>query len=98
MNVRISKRARRDAKRINERWAKHGDEPRVFAQELLASLRHLRDIPHAGTPKGTAKRPKRRRLLMEKSKCHLYFEVDENRDLLNVITIWNGQRGQEPKS
>jgi plasmid stabilization system protein ParE len=97
VNVKVSKRARRDARRINERWAKHADNPRIFAQELLDSLRHLRDIPHAGTRKGTAKRPKRRRLLMEQSKCHLYFEVDEKRNVLNVITIWNGQRGQEPK-
>ena len=96
MIVKLSKRARHDAKRINERWAKHADNPRIFAQELLDSLRHLRDIPHAGTPNGTARRTKRRRFLMEKSKCHIYFEVDEKRDLLNVITIWNGQRGQKP--
>ena len=34
---------------------------------------------------------------MEKSKCHIYFEVDDKRDLINVITAWNGQRGEEPK-
>jgi plasmid stabilization system protein ParE len=98
VNVKISKRARRDARRINERWAKHGNDPRIFAQELLDSLRHLRDIPHAGTPRATSKRPKRRRFLMEKSKCHLYFEVDEKREVLHVITIWNGQRGDEPRA
>jgi len=38
-----------------------------------------------------------RRLLLEKSKCHVYFEVDEKQDVLTVIAVWNGQRGQEPK-
>jgi hypothetical protein len=33
---------------------------------------------------------------MEKSKCHIYFEVDEKRGLINVITVWNAQRGREP--
>lgn len=93
----MSKRARRDARRISARWAKHGDYPRTFAQELLDSLRHLRDVAQAGTQRGTARRPSLKRFLMEKSKCHIYFEVDEQREVLSVITIWNGQRGQEPK-
>jgi hypothetical protein len=97
VKVSLSKRARRDARRINTRWSSHGDHPRVFAQELLDSLRHLRDVQRGGTPKPTARRPKLMRLLMEKSKCHIYFEVDEKRDLINVITVWNGQRGEEPK-
>ena len=97
MKVSLSKRARRDARRINTRWSSHGDQPRLFAQELLDSLRHLRDVPHAGTPKATARRPQLKRLLMEKSKCHIYFEVDEEEDLINVITVWNGQRGEDPK-
>jgi plasmid stabilization system protein ParE len=96
VKVSLSKRARRDARRINTRWSSHGDHPRLFAEELLDALRHLRDVPHAGTPKATARRPKLNRLLMEKSKCHIYFEVDEKRGLINVITVWNAQRGREP--
>lgn len=97
MKVEITKRARHAAARINERWAKHGDNPRLFAQELLDSLRHLKNIPHAGTLKPTPKRPKLHRFLMEKTKCHLYFEFDEKRGVVKVVAIWNGQRGQEPK-
>lgn len=97
MKVEIAKRARRAAVRINERWAKRGNNPRLFAQELLDSLRHLKNIPHAGTSKPTPKRPKLHRFLMEKTKCHLYFEVDEERGVVKIIAIWNGQRGQEPK-
>jgi hypothetical protein len=37
------------------------------------------------------------RLLTEKSKYHIYFEVDQKGDLIRVITVWNGQRGEEPK-
>lgn len=97
MKVVITKRARRAAVRINERWSEHGDNPRLFAQELLDSLRHLKNIPHAGTPKPTPTRPNLRRFLMEKSKCHLYFEVDEKHGVLKLVAVWNGQRGQEPK-
>jgi len=97
VKVEITKRARRAAVRINERWAKHGDNPRLFAQELLDSLRHLKNIPHACTPRSTPKRSTLRRFLMEKTKCHLYFEVDEKQRVVKVVAIWNGQRGHEPK-
>lgn len=37
------------------------------------------------------------RMLLEKSKCHVYFVVDEKRELLTIVDVWNGQRGREPK-
>ncbi len=37
------------------------------------------------------------RILLEKSKSHVYFVVDEKRELLTIVDVWNGQRGREPK-
>ncbi len=48
-------------------------------------MSELRDVAHAGTQRSTARRPKLKRLLMEKSKCHIYFEVDEQREVLSVV-------------
>ncbi len=97
MNVEISKRARRNSDRINLRWARHGDDPALYAREFLDAVKHLETVGQSGTPCGTTKRPHLRRLLLEKSKCHVYFVVAENRDLLTIVDVWNGQRGREPK-
>ncbi len=97
MKVELSKRARRNSDRIDARWANRGDDPSLYAREFLEAIKHLETVGHPGTPWGTRKRPKMRRLLLEKSKCHVYFEVDEKQDVLTVIALWNGQRGQEPK-
>ena len=46
---------------------------------------------------GTARRPHLRRLLLEDSKCHLYFVVDQKNEVLTIVDVWNGQRGRPPK-
>ncbi len=41
MKAYLSKRAARAAERIDARWRTHGDEPDLFAMELLAAIEHL---------------------------------------------------------
>jgi len=97
VKVDISKRARRHSDRINARWAQRGDDSRLYAREFLDAVKHLETVGQPGTPCATRKRPGLRRLLLEKSKCHVYFVVDEELDLLTIVDVWNGQRGQLPK-
>ena len=97
MNVEISKRARRDSDRINARWSQHGDDTTLYAREFLEAVKHLGTVEHPGTPCPTKKRPHLMRILLEKSKCHVYFVVDEKRELLTIVDVWNGQRGRAPK-
>ncbi len=42
-------------------------------------------------------RPRLRRLRLEKTKCHVYFEVDENNAEIRILMIWGAPRGREPK-
>lgn len=97
MKVEISKRARRNSDRINARWGEHGEDPSLYAREFLDAVKHLETVGHPGTPCGTVKRPHLRRLLLEKSKCHLYFVVDQKSEVLTIVDVWNGQRGRPPK-
>lgn len=41
MKVGISKRARRASDRIDVRWAKHGDDSKLYARALLAAIEYL---------------------------------------------------------
>ena len=96
MKVDISKRARRASDRIDEWWSAHGDDPKLYARELLIAIGHLETVAEPGTPWPTARRPRIRRLLLPKSKCHLYFEIDEARQVIKLLTIWDGRRGRSP--
>jgi plasmid stabilization system protein ParE len=92
----FTKRAERDARRIHARWGTHADHKETFARELLETLEHLISVSSPGTPCGTAKHPGLRRMLMPKSECHVYFEIDQRRDVVRVLTVWSGLRGRAP--
>jgi hypothetical protein len=69
----------------------------VFLVEVEQAVEFLETVSSPGTPCPTKKRPHLKRILLEKSKCHVYFIVDEKRELLTIVDVWNGQRGRQPK-
>jgi len=93
----LSKRAARAAERIDARWREHGDDPGLFAAEFLAAVERLESTPTPGSPFPTAKRPALRRLLMPKSRCHVYFEIDDLKQIIQILHIWDGRRERAPK-
>ena len=97
MNVFISRRAGLAATRINARWREHADFPSTFAQELLEAIDFLGSVDTPGTPFPTEKRPGLKRLLMPKSRCHIYFEIDERKQMIRVLHVWDGRRETTPK-
>ena len=97
MNVRLSKRAQRAVDRIDACWRKQADHPETFLRELLSAIDFLESVDHPGTPCPTQKRPALKRVLLEKSKCHIYFEPNERTNTLEVLTIWDGRRERAPK-
>lgn len=96
MNVFISKRAGRAAGRINARWRKSADYPNTFTQELLEAIDFLGSVDTPGAPFPTQKRPGLKRLLMPKSRCHIYFEIDTRKQMIRVLHIWDGRRETTP--
>ena len=97
MRVKLSKRAENEVRRINTRWRSSADHPHVFLVEVEQAVEFLETVSSPGTPCPTKKRPHLMRILLEKSKCHVYFVVDEKRELLTIVNVWNGQRGRAPK-
>jgi hypothetical protein len=93
----LSKRAVLAAERIDAQWRERADDPGVFARELLASVELLESSRVPGAPYPTAKRPALRRLLLRKSLCHLYFEIDEASQTIQILHIWDGRRQRGPK-
>jgi len=93
----LSKRAARAAERIDARWREFADDPGVFARELLEAVELLETTHGPGSPVPTPRHPSLKRLLLRRSRCHLYFEVDEPKQLIRILHIWDGRRERPPK-
>jgi hypothetical protein len=93
----ISKRAARAAERIAARWHERADDPDVFARELLETIELLETTRSPGAMFPTPKHPALKRVLMRKSRCHLYFEIDEAKQMIQILQVWDGRRERSPK-
>jgi plasmid stabilization system protein ParE len=96
MRLRLARRALADAKRKKTWWQRNRDAAGLFEQELDATLERI-----AATP-GLGQRVEQRgegvwvrRLLMPKTKNHVYYAVHE--DEIVVLSIWGAPRGLGPK-
>jgi plasmid stabilization system protein ParE len=95
MRVLISKRAARAAERIDDRWRQHADYKLLFADEFGAAIELLATTPTPGSSVPTDKRPGLKRLLLSKSRCHLYFEIVG--DTIRILHVWHASRERAPK-
>lgn len=57
--------------------------------------KHGDDPPGARFP--TKKRPQLMRLVLKKSHCHIYFEIQGQKQEVRVLTLWDGRRKRPPK-
>ena len=97
MKAFISKRAARAAERIDARWRDFAGDPGVFAREFLEAIELLETTRSPGSPFPTARHPSLKRLLLRRSRCNLYFEVDEAKQMICILQIWDGRRERPPK-
>jgi hypothetical protein len=93
----ISRRAELAAERIDARWRKDADHPDVFVREYLAAIDHMESVANPGTPFPTEKRPHLRRLLLSKSHSHIYFDIDERKQMIRILHVWDARRARPPK-
>jgi len=93
----LSKRAVRAAERIDARWREHADDPGVFARELLEAIELIETTQSPGAPFPTPRHPLLKRVLLRKSRCHLYFEIDDASQSIQILHVWDGRRERAPK-
>lgn len=93
----MTEEAQRQARAERTWWRAHRDAKQVFSEELRAARSILADGPKheiyghfEGLPV--------RRLLLEKTRCHLYYVVLEREHLVRIIAVWGAMRGADPRS
>jgi hypothetical protein len=68
-----------------------------FLDEMEEAVEFLETVSTPGTPCPTKQHPGLKRILLEKSRCHVYFELNDREAQLDVIAVWDGRRERPPK-
>jgi hypothetical protein len=69
----------------------------LFARELAEARTMLLTARGAGVKYTTKSGKIVRRVLMPKTRNHIYFEIDEIRQLVVVLAVWGAPRGRDPE-
>jgi plasmid stabilization system protein ParE len=93
----FSPQARAQLEAIQAWWHQHRQSSAdLLVQELTAVLRHLQRSPYLGKiyePRGA--QPVRR-ILLNRTRYHLYYRPDDTARKIYIDAIWYAGRGQAP--
>ncbi len=95
--LRVAPRAEGHIRRVSAWWREHRPAAReLFALELADALERLASTPTLGVFYAERRGRVIRRLLLPRSRYHVYFTHDEAADVLEVRAVWHAQRGRGP--
>lgn len=93
----ISKRASVHLDRIAAWWrTNRKDAPTLPLDELESALERVVTNPELGEPYPCEGVPGVRRVLLRRSRYHVYYSVHPGRDMLLVEAIWHASRRKGP--
>jgi len=98
IRVRTTRQADEQALRIGEWWRQHRiAAPMLFVDELLGALELLEDAPDLGGRYRRAKVPGLRRLLLPRSRYHVYYVHDLAAQGVVLLAVWAAVRRAGPR-
>ena len=93
----MTKEAQAQAREARSWWRENRDKnPGLFQQELDAARKLLSQQPDAGKNYAVVDGVKVQRLLLEKTRRHLYYFIDEASQIVRITGIRGAQRKDEP--
>jgi plasmid stabilization system protein ParE len=96
MRLELTPRALREAKRRKTWWLENRPKaPDLFDEELTEVLERISITPTLGAAYPAKLEVPVRRVLMEKTKTHVYFAVRD--EVVYVLSLWGAQRRRGPK-
>lgn len=83
-------------RRIDDWWQRERlHSPGLFLEEFAAALQRLATAPSAGTIYTRSHRADLRRLLLPRTRHHVYYVVENERTA--VMAVWHAARGVGPR-
>jgi plasmid stabilization system protein ParE len=79
-------------------WRKNRPaSPELFFRELTGATDLLADAPEVGRRYLEASMPGLRRLLLPKTRYHVYYVHASDKDEIAVLAVWSAVRGRGPR-
>ena len=78
-------------------WREHRDAQDLFAEEFELTLQQIARLPHVGQRYRWKRGKLIQRRLMKKTRCHVYYFHDRERDLVEIHSVWGARRKRGPK-
>ena len=95
--VELSPQARAQIAAINLWWPENRPAaPTLVAAEFETAIQQLTTSPESGRLHDRRRQVPVRKLLMPRSRYHLYYEVDLAIRLVTILAVWHVSRGQGP--
>lgn len=95
--VQVTDEARRQLFEIDEWWTQNRPKaPDLVHEEFARVISLLAATPSAGRVHIETESATYRRLLLRRSRFHVYYVIDESARVVVVTAIWNGARGHGP--
>lgn len=96
MTFRFSPRAESEAEKKSAWWRKNRlYSPDLFDDELAATIDQIMTAPHEGALYHSGHDVVVRRLLMQRTRNHVYYTVHEGEVV--ILSVWGGARRRGPK-
>lgn len=78
-------------------WRENRDAKEIFTDEFEWTLERLSANPEVGQAYRVTRGKLIQRVLMVKTRCHVYYFHDREYDLVEVHTIWGAHKERGPR-
>lgn len=80
----------------DEWWRENRDAKELFTDEFEQTLERLTANPEVGQSYRATRGKLIQRVLMKKTRCHVYYFHDRENDVVEVHTIWGARKERGP--
>jgi plasmid stabilization system protein ParE len=97
VKVRLTSPAQRQAHEIDRWWRAHREAVDLFARELASAIVRIGSEPETGAAYLERRGALVRRVLLPKTKNHVYYEIHDANDEVMVVAVWGAPKGRGPR-
>lgn len=98
LRVKVSRRAAGQIRSAAEWWLQHRDKaPDALAEEIERAFDLIQVLPHSGQRIRHPTIPHLRRLHLARIHYYLYYQLIDDEEFVEVLSLWHVRRGQPPE-
>jgi plasmid stabilization system protein ParE len=96
-SFRIAPRAAREIRKAADWWlANRTAAPTMLEDELETAYALIEELPFAGEAVSHRRHVGLRRVLLGRTHYYLYYAVEEDDGIVEVLSLWHTSRGRRP--